>query len=342
MGYSMKKIRVAINGFGRIGRQVFRAMHERYRDTAEIVAVNDLCPTSTNFHLLKYDSSYGQAAFDMDINGDTVTVGDWTVQSLSQRDPKALPWKDLDVDVVVESTGIFKTADQARVHVENGAKKIIITSPAKNEDITIVIGVNEDAYDPAKHTVISNASCTTNCLAPAAYVLFKEFGIAQGMMTTVHSYTNDQRILDLPHSDLRRARSAGLSIIPTTTGAAQAVAKVIPQLKGRFSGFALRVPTPTVSLVDFTAVLEKETDTETLRTAMKTAAAGPLKGILQYCEEPLVSMDFKGNSHSCIVDAEYTEMVSPNVAKLVCWYDNEWGYSYRVIDLVDLIRRKGV
>ena len=317
-------------------------MYEKYRDTAEIVAVNDLCPTATNFHLLKYDSSYGQAAFESVINGDTVTVGDWTIQSLSLRDPKALPWKDLDVDVVVESTGIFKTAEQARVHIENGAKKILITAPAKNEDLTLVMGVNEHAYDPAKHSVISIASCTTNCLAPAAYVLFKEFGIAQGIMTTIHSYTNDQRILDLPHSDLRRARAAGLSIIPTTTGAAQAVAKVIPELKGKFSGFALRVPTPTVSLVDFTAVLEKETDTETLRAVLKKAADGPLKGIMQFCEEPLVSMDFKGNSHSSIVDAEYTEMVSPKVAKLVSWYDNEWGYSHRVIDTVELIRRKGL
>lgn len=338
----MKKTRIAINGFGRIGRQVFRALHQRYKDTVEIVAVNDLFDASTNFHLLEYDTNYGLAGFSPVVEGDTVHVDGWTVKSLAERDPKLLPWGKLGVDIVVESTGIFRTGAQARVHLENGAKKVIITAPTKEEDITIVLGVNHEQYDPAKHHIVSNASCTTNCLAPAALVVHENFGIKTGIMTTVHSYTNDQRILDLPHKDLRRARAAACNIIPTSTGAAQAVAKVIPELTGRFTGYALRVPTPTVSIVDFTAVLEKPTDTQTLRKALSDAAAGPLKGILAYSELPLVSSDFKGNSHSSIVEAEYTSMAESTVAKVVSWYDNEWGYSCRVTDLVHLMAGKGL
>ncbi len=337
----MKKTRVAINGFGRIGRQVFRALRERYKDTVEVVAVNDLFDAATNFQLLEYDTNYGRTPYSPMVDGDLVHVEDWTVKSLAERDPKRLPWGDLGVDVVVESTGIFRTAPQAGVHRDCGAKKVIITAPAKEEDITIVMGVNHELYDPAKHHLVSNASCTTNCLAPAALVVYENFGIKTGVMTTIHSYTNDQRILDLPHKDLRRARAAACNIIPTSTGAAQAVAKVIPALKGRFSGYSLRVPTPTVSLVDFTAVLEKPTDTETLRTKLKEAAEGRLKGILAYSEKPLVSSDFKADPHSSIIEAEYTEMPEATTAKVVSWYDNEWGYSCRVTDLINLMAQKG-
>ncbi|MDR1490851.1 MAG: type I glyceraldehyde-3-phosphate dehydrogenase [Desulfovibrio sp.] len=337
----MSKTRVAINGFGRIGRQVFRALYEKYSDKIEVVAVNDLFDAKTNFHLLEYDTNYGRAPFDAAVDGDTVKVGGWTLKSVAERDPKKLPWGPLGVEVVVESTGIFTSAKDAEVHRDNGAKKVIITAPAKEEDLTIVLGVNQDAYDPKKHNILSNASCTTNCLAPMAYVVHKSFGIKLGVMCTIHSYTNDQRILDLPHKDLRRARAAACNIIPTSTGAAQAVAKVIPDLKGRFSGYALRVPTPTVSIVDFTALLEKPTDTESLRKALKDAAAGPLKGILAYSDLPLVSMDFKGNPNSSIVEAEYCTMADPTTAKLVSWYDNEWGYSNRVADLISFIAKKG-
>ena len=338
----MKKTRVAINGFGRIGRQVFRALHERYKDSVEIVAVNDLYDTKTNFHLLEYDTNYGQSAFKPVVEGDIVHVDGWKVQGLAERDPKKLPWGDLGVDIVVESTGIFRTGTEAAVHRDRGAKKVIITAPTKEEDITVVLGVNEDKYDPSKHHIVSNASCTTNCLAPVALILHNSFGIKTGVMTTVHSYTNDQRILDLPHKDLRRARAAACNIIPTSTGAAQAVATVIPALKGKFTGYSLRVPTPTVSIVDFVAVLEKPTDTEGLRKVLKDAAEGPLKGILAYSELQLVSSDFKGNSHSSIVEAEYTTMSDPTVAKVVSWYDNEWGYSCRVTDLISLMAKKGL
>ena len=338
----MSKVKVAINGFGRIGRQVFRALHAHYRDSIEVVAINDLFDANTNFHLLEYDSIYGRAYLDAKVNESDVTVGDWNVHCFAERDPKMLTWAAYGVDVVVESTGIFRSAKQAAVHLENGAKKVIITAPAKEEDITIVMGVNEDQYDPAKHHIVSNASCTTNCLAPAALVMEKAFGIKQGSMTTIHSYTNDQRILDMAHKDLRRARAAACSIIPTSTGAAQAVAKVIPSLKGKFSGYSLRVPTPTVSVVDFTALLEKPTDTEGLRAAMKAAAEGPLKGILEYSDKPLVSMDFKGNPHSSILEAEYTTVQDGNLAKVVSWYDNEWGYSCRVTDLINHMAKKGL
>jgi glyceraldehyde 3-phosphate dehydrogenase len=338
----MKKTRVAINGFGRIGRQVFRALHQKYREKAEVVAVNDLFDTRTNFHLLAHDSNYGRAPFTPVVAGDTVTVDDWKVQSLALRDPKQLPWKSLEVDVVVESTGIFKTGPAARVHLDGGARKVIITAPTKDEDIMIILGVNQDKYVPAQHHIISNASCTTNCLAPVAKVLEDNYGIENGIMTTVHSYTNDQRILDLSHSDLRRSRAAALNIIPTSTGAAQAVAKAIPALQGRFTGYALRVPTPTVSVVDFTAVLKKDSDTDALHRDLKAAETGSMKGILGTCDLPLVSSDFKGDSRSSIVDLENTYIHDKRLAKVVSWYDNEWGYSCRVADLIEFIAGKGL
>lgn len=338
----MSKTRVAINGFGRIGRQVFRALHQDYKDSIEVVAINDLFDAETNFHLLEYDSSYGRAFLDAKVSADKALVGDWEVACLAERDPKQLPWAALNVDVVVEATGIFRTAQQAAVHLDNGAKKVIISAPAKGPDMTIVMGVNHHDYDPKKHHVVSNASCTTNCLAPVALIVHEEFGIKQGAMTTIHSYTNDQRILDLPHKDLRRARAAALNIIPTSTGAAQAVAEVIPALKGRFTGYSLRVPTPTVSVVDFTVILEKATDTETLRAKLKTAAEGRLQGILEYSDKPLVSMDFKGNPNSSILEAEYTTVQDGTMAKIVAWYDNEWGYSCRVADLIKYFRERGI
>ena len=337
----MQKVRVGINGFGRIGRQVFRALHAKYQDKVEVVAINDLFDAETNFHLLEYDTNYGRAHLDAVVEGDNATVGDWKIHCFAERDPKLLTWGAYGVDVVVESTGIFRSAKQAHIHIENGAKKVIITAPAKEEDLTIVMGVNHNDYDPAKHHVVSNASCTTNCLAPVALVVERLFGIVSGAMTTVHAYTNDQRILDLPHKDLRRARAAACNIIPTSTGAAQAVAKVIPSLKGKFTGWSLRVPTPTVSVVDFTAILNKDTDTDTMRAALKEAAEGELKGILAYSDAQLVSMDFKGNPHSSIVEAEYTTVQDGKLAKIVSWYDNEWGYSNRVADLIMWMKEKG-
>ena len=327
---SMDKIKVGINGFGRIGRQVFRALYGKYRDQVEVVAINDLFDAATNFHLLEYDSNYGRAGFNAQVEGDEARIGDWIIRCFSERDPQKLPWGDLGVDYVVESTGIFRSAKQAQVHIDNGAKKVIITAPAKDEDITIVMGVNHENYDPATHHIVSNASCTTNCLAPVALVVQKLFGISSGTMTTVHAYTNDQRILDLPHKDLRRARAAACNIIPTSAGAAQA----IPSLKGKFTGWSLRVPVPTVSIVDFTALLEKDTDTETLRNALKEASRNELNGILEYSDAPLVSSDFKGNPCSSIVEAEYTTVQDGRLAKIVSWYDNEWGYSNRVADLI--------
>ncbi len=338
----MSKVKVAINGFGRIGRQVFRALHANYRDKVEVVAINDLFDADTNFHLLEYDSVYGQAYLNAEVDGTDAKVGDWSIHCFAERDPKMLAWDAYGVDVVVESTGIFRSAKQAQVHLDNGAKKVIITAPAKEEDITIVLGVNHDMYDSSRHHIVSNASCTTNCLAPVALVLQNAYGIKQGSMTTIHAYTNDQRILDMAHKDLRRARAAACSIIPTSTGAAQAVAKVIPALKGKFTGYSLRVPTPTVSVVDFTAILEKPTTTEELRAAMKEASETSLKGILAYSDKPLVSMDFKGNPHSSILEAEYTTVQDGTLAKIVSWYDNEWGYSNRVCDLICLMQNKGL
>ncbi len=330
----MKKIKIAINGFGRIGRQVFRALHASYKDQVEVVAINDLFDAATNLHLLEYDTSYGRAHLDAVLDGDIARIGDWNVKCLAQRDPKLLPWADLGVDFVVEATGIFRSAKDAGVHIDCGAKKVIISAPAKDQDITIVMGVNHNDYDTAKHHILSNASCTTNCLAPVAMVLEKEFGIKSGVMTTVHAYTNDQRILDLPHKDLRRARAAACNIIPTSTGAAQAVAEVLPSLKGKFTGFSLRVPTPTVSIVDFTAILEKNTTTEEMLAKMKEASETYLSGILEYCDKQLVSMDFKGNPYSSSLDVEYSYVQDGNMAKIVTWYDNEWGYSNRICDLI--------
>jgi len=334
--------RVGINGFGRIGRQVLKAFKEKYRDVFDVVAVNDLMDARTNAHLFKYDSNYGIYPGTVEVDGGDILVDGDRIKVFAERDPSNLPWGDLGVEIVIESTGIFRKRDGAMKHINAGAKKVIITAPAKDEDITIVLGVNHDRYDPARHHIVSNASCTTNCLAPAAKVVFDHFGIVRGMMTTVHAYTNDQRILDLAHDDLRRARAAGLNIIPTTTGAAKALALVIPELKGKFDGFALRVPTATVSVVDFVAELEKGTTVAEVNAAFKAAAEGPLAGILGYTEEPLVSMDFKGDSRSSIVDGLSTMMIGPTMLKVVAWYDNEWAYSVRVADVARLMVEKGL
>jgi glyceraldehyde 3-phosphate dehydrogenase len=335
-------LRVGINGFGRIGRQSMKAMLERHPQDIEVVAINDLTDTETNAHLLKYDSTYGRFPGEVEATEDSLVVNGHKIKVLAQRDPAQIPWGDLGIDLVVESTGFFTDADKAAAHLKGGAKKVIISAPAKGEDITIVLGVNEDKYDPTKHNIISNASCTTNCLATAAKVLNDAFGIEKGLMNTIHSYTNDQRILDQVHKDLRRARSAGANIIPTTTGAAKAVALVIPELKGRFDGMSLRVPTITVSVVDFVANTRKEVTKDALNAAYREAAAGSLKGILDYTEEPLVSSDFRGDPHSAIVDGLTTMVLGGNLVKVVAWYDNEWGYSSRVADLVNFIGQKGL
>jgi glyceraldehyde 3-phosphate dehydrogenase len=335
-------LRVGINGFGRIGRQSMKAMLERHPQDIEVVAVNDLTNTQTNAHLLKYDSTYGRFPGEVEATEDSLIVNGHKIRVLAQRDPAQIPWGDLGIDLVIESTGFFTDADKAAAHLKGGAKKVIISAPAKGEDITIVLGVNEDKYDPTKHNIISNASCTTNCLAPAAKILNDAFGIERGLMNTIHSYTNDQRILDQVHSDLRRARAAGANIIPTTTGAARALALVIPELKGRFDGMSLRVPTITVSVVDFVANTRKEVTKDSLNAAYREAAAGPLKGILDYTEEPLVSSDFRGDSHSSIVDGLSTMVLGGNLVKVVAWYDNEWGYSSRVADLANFIGQKGL
>src|SRR5689334_18906442 len=332
-------IKVGINGFGRIGRNIMRAA---MGDSGiDIVAVNDLTNADTLAHLLKYDSILGNLKADISAKGDRITVNKDEFQVLSQKDPAALPWKDLGVDVVFESTGIFTDRDAAAKHVTAGAKKVVITAPAKKPDITMVLGVNDDKYDAAKHQIISNASCTTNCLAPIAKVLHESFTIKKGWMTTVHSYTNDQQLLDLPHKDLRRARAAALSIIPTTTGAALAVGEVLPELKGLLDGIAMRVPTPNVSVVDLAAVVNRKTTGEEVNAAFKEAANGPLKGILEVVEAPLVSIDFKGNPHSSLVDAPYSKVMDGDFVKVLAWYDNEWGYSNRCVDLVRLVIKKG-
>ena len=333
-------IKVGINGFGRIGRNAFRAAMAN--PALEIVAVNDLTDAETLAHLLKYDSIHGILDAEVKAEKDAIVVNGKAIKVLAERDPAALPWGALGIDVVVESTGRFTDADKAAAHIKAGAKKVIISAPAKGEDITIVMGVNEDKYDAAKHNIISNASCTTNCLAPMAKVIHEKFGIKHGMMTTVHSYTNDQMILDLPHKDLRRARAAAMSIIPTTTGAAKAVALVLPELKGKLNGFALRVPTPNVSLTDLVSEMEKPVTVEEVNAALKAAASGPLKGILAYSDEPLVSKDYNGNPHSCIIDADSTMVVDGTQLKVIGWYDNEWGYSNRVIDLIVYIGKKGL
>jgi glyceraldehyde 3-phosphate dehydrogenase len=335
-------IKVGINGFGRIGRQVFKAIRDFYPDALEVVAANDIGDVKTMAHLLKYDSNYGRFNGNVEVTDGGLMVDGKLLKILAERDPANLPWGSLGVDIVIESTGLFRDKASASKHIQAGAQKVIISAPAKGEDLTVVLGVNAEMYDPEKHHILSNASCTTNCLAPAAKVVHDNFGIVKGMMTTIHAYTNDQRILDLPHKDLRRARAAAMSIIPTTTGAAKAVALVIPDLKGRFDGYALRVPTSTVSVVDFTAIVEKETSTDELRQAFRNAAAGPLKGILAAVDEPLVSIDYKGDSHSSSVDLEFTQVLGDqgNMVKVVAWYDNEWGYSVRTADLAKLVASK--
>jgi glyceraldehyde 3-phosphate dehydrogenase len=325
-------IRVGINGFGRIGRNILRAaLHDKDLD---FVAVNDITDAPTLAHLLKYDSILGNLPDEVRVEGDTIHVAGRAVKVLAVKSPAELPWKDLKADYAVESTGLFTDADKARAHVGAGAKKVIISAPAKGEDITIVMGVNHNKYDPKTHTIISNASCTTNCLGPVAKVLQERFGIVKGQMTTVHSYTNDQKILDLPHKDLRRARAAAVSMIPTSTGAAKAIYLAIPELKGKLDGIAIRVPTPNVSLVDLTVELAKNATAEDINGAFRQAAAGPMKGILEVTDEELVSVDFRGNPHSSIVDAPLTKVVDGNLAKVFSWYDNEWGFSNRMKDLI--------
>jgi glyceraldehyde 3-phosphate dehydrogenase len=347
--------KVGINGFGRIGRQVLKAIRDMYPNELEVVAFNDIGDMQTMAHLLKYDSTYGRFDGTVEVADDGLVIDGKMVKVFKETDPAAIKWGDLGIDIVIESTGLFtikddgvnkkgKTVKGAVNHITSGgAKKVIISAPAQGEDLTVVLGVNEDMYDPASHHVVSNASCTTNCLAPAAKVVHDLYGIKRGFMTTVHSYTNDQKVLDMPHSDLRRARASGLNIIPTTTGAAKAVALVIPDLKGKFDGYSLRVPTPTVSVVDFTAELEKETTTEELRQAFRDAAATPrFKGILEAVDEPLVSMDFKGSSYSSSVDLPFTSVLGKdksNFVKVVTWYDNEWGYSCRTADLAALMAK---
>jgi glyceraldehyde 3-phosphate dehydrogenase len=332
-------VRVGINGFGRIGRQSLKALIERAPDI-EVVAVNDIIDVPTNALLFKHDSTYGAYPGEVSHTDDSIVVDGREIKVLQVADPAQLPWRDLGVDIVIESTGRFTDADKARAHVDAGAKKVIISAPAKKEDITIVLGVNEGAYDPDKHVIISNASCTTNCLAPAAKVVHDRWTIRRGLMNTIHSYTNDQRILDVAHKDPRRARAAGLNIIPTTTGAAKALALVIPDLKGKFDGFSLRVPTPTVSVVDFTAELERETTLEELNQAFRDAAEGPLKGILGASDEPLVSSDYRGDPRSSIIDLPSNMVLGGNFVKVIAWYDNEWGYSCRVADLVRFVAER--
>jgi glyceraldehyde 3-phosphate dehydrogenase len=333
-------VKVGINGFGRIGRNVFRAALGR-RDI-DFVAVNDITDTKTLAHLLKYDSVLGNLEADVRASGDSIKVNDEEFKVFSERDPGKINWASVGAEVVVESTGLFTDREKAASHLHDTVKKVIISAPAKNEDLTIVLGVNEQSYNPKQHHVVSNASCTTNCLAPIAKVLHENFVIRKGLMNTIHSYTNDQQLLDLPHKDLRRARAAALSIIPTTTGAAKAIGLVLPELKGKLDGFSLRVPTPNVSVVDLTCELEKNTTKEEVNAAMKKAADGPLHGILQYSEEPLVSIDFRGNSHSSIFDAACTSVIEGNMVKVLAWYDNEWGYSSRVVDLIGYIVEQGL
>jgi glyceraldehyde 3-phosphate dehydrogenase len=333
-------VKVGINGFGRIGRNIMRAA---MGDSGiDIVAVNDITSAKTLAHLLKYDSILGNLEATISAKEDRITVDKDEFQVLSIKDPAQLPWKSLGVDVVFECTGLFTKRDDAAKHVAAGAKKVVITAPAKGPDVTVVLGVNTDMYDPAKHQIISNASCTTNCLAPVAKVLHEGFGIRKGWMTTIHSYTNDQQLLDLPHRDLRRARAAALSMIPTTTGAAVAIGEVLPPLKGRLDGFSMRVPTPNVSVVDLVAIIEKKATGEEINAAMKAAADGPLKGILAYSTDELVSIDFRKNPNSSILDAPYTKVLDGDFVKVLSWYDNEWGYSCRCVDLLRLLVKKGL
>jgi glyceraldehyde 3-phosphate dehydrogenase len=329
-------VRVGINGFGRIGRQSLKAIIQRSPEV-EVVAINDLVDPKMNAHLFKYDSTYGIYPGSVAAEEDELVIDGRRIKVLASKDPAALPWGELGVDIVVESTGLFTNAEKAAAHRKAGAKKVIISAPATGEDLTIVMGVNEKQYDPAKHHIISNASCTTNCLAPAAKVISDEWGIKRALMTTIHSYTNDQRILDVAHSDPRRARAASLNLVPASTGAAAAIARVIPELEGRFGGYSIRVPTPTVSIVDFTAELERSASIDAIHAAFRAAEAGPMKGILGVSDEPLVSSDYKGDTRSSIIDTLSTMMVGDKFVKIVTWYDNEWGYSCRVADLVKYV-----
>ena len=334
--------RVGINGFGRIGRQVTRAVIEMYPQKLELAAVNDLADARTNAHLFKYDTNYGTYPGTVEARNGSLLIDGAEIRVFSERDPAKILWAELGVELVVESTGIFTDAEKAAAHIVGGAKKVIISAPASNEDITLVLGVNDARYDPAQHNIISNASCTTNCFAPMVKVLHDSFGVQHGLMSTVHSYTNDQKILDQVHDDLRRARAAGANIVPTTTGAARAVGRVMPELNGKLHGMAFRVPTTTVSVTDFVATLTQEVTAEAVNTSFKEAAEGSLKGILQYCEEPLVSSDFKGNPHSCIFDALSTIVMEGDMVKVIGWYDNEWGYSCRTADLCAFMVDKGL
>jgi len=334
--------KIGINGFGRVGRLTLRAVNQYHKGKLEVAAVNDLADAKINAHLLKWDSTYGPYPGEVKATDDSIMVDGKKVKVIAERDPANIKWRDLGVDIVLESTGLFTDATKAAAHLKGGAKKVLISAPAKNEDITIVLGVNEDQYNPQKHHVISNASCTTNCIAPVVKVLHQSFGFTKGLMTTIHAYTNDQRLLDTFHKDPRRARSAAINIIPTTTGAAQAVTQVIPELKGKLHGLAFRVPVATVSVVDLVADLEKEVTAEEVNRALEKAASGELKGILEYCQEKLVSMDFKGNPASSIVDAPSTMVIAGNMVKVLSWYDNEWGYSCRLADLAQYVVGKGM
>jgi len=334
--------KIGINGFGRIGRLTLRAVNQYQSGKLEIAAINDLTDTKTNAHLLKWDSNYGHYPGKVDAGKDSIIVDDKEIKVLSERDPGNIPWQDYGIDIVIESTGLFTDATKAAAHLQGGARKVLISAPARNEDITIVLGVNEDQYDPKKHNILSNASCTTNCIAPLVKVLHQNFGVNKGFMTTIHAYTNDQRIMDMFHRDLRRARAAAMNIVPTTTGAARAVGMVIPELKGKINGLAFRVPVSTVSIVDFVADLDQEVTVEQVNQAFQSAAEGPLNGILEYCQEELVSIDFKGNPASSIIDAPSTMVIGGNMVKVLAWYDNEWGYSCRLADLAAYVVDKGL
>jgi glyceraldehyde 3-phosphate dehydrogenase len=334
--------RIGINGFGRVGRLTLRSVNQYHSGRLEVAAINDLTDTKTNAHLLKWDSTYGPYSGKVETTEDSIIVDGKEIKVLSERDPANIPWRDYGVDIVIESTGLFTDATKAAAHIQAGVKKVLISAPARNEDITIVLGVNDDQYDPDKHNIISNASCTTNCIAPVVKVLHQSFGVSKGLMTTIHAYTNDQRLLDMFHRDLRRARAAAMNIVPTTTGAARAVTQVIPELKGRLDGLAFRIPVPIVSIVDLVADLDKEVTIEQVNQAFRAAAEEALSGILEYCQDELVSLDFKGNPASSIVDAASTMVIGGNMVKVLAWYDNEWGYSCRLADLAAYVADKGL
>ena len=334
--------KIGINGFGRVGRLTLRSVNQYHSGKLEVTAINDLTDTKTNAHLLKWDSTYGPYSGKVEATEDSIIVDGKEIKVLSERDPGNIPWQDYGVDIVIESTGLFTDATKAAAHRRGSVKKVLISAPARNEDITIVLGVNDDQYDPNQHNIISNASCTTNCIAPVVKVLHQSFGVSKGLMTTIHAYTNDQRILDMFHKDLRRARAAAMNIVPTTTGAARAVTQVIPELKGRLHGLAFRIPVPIVSVVDLVADLDKEVTIEQVNQAFQAAAEGALSGILEYCQEELVSLDFKGNPASSIIDAPSTMVIGGNMVKVLAWYDNEWGYSCRLADLAAYVADKGL